>query len=89
MRPDVNLRSIVNRTSRSKTSTAECIIGTRPVWFGESYVPTPVYDRELLPVGATFEGPAILNQMDATTVVEPGDRVSIDELGNLMIEVNR
>lgn len=89
VRPDVNLRSIVNRTSRSKTSTAECIIGTRPVWFGESYVPTPVYDRELLPVGATFEGPAILNQMDATTVVEPGDRVSIDELGNLMIEVNR
>ena len=36
---------------------------------------------------AAFEGPAILEQLDCTTVVEPGDRVTQDKLGNLLIAV--
>ena len=34
-----------------------------------------------------FDGPAILEQLDCTTVVEPGDRVAQDKLGNLLIAV--
>ena len=36
---------------------------------------------------AAFEGPAILEQLDCTTVVEPGDKVRQDTLGNLLITV--
>jgi N-methylhydantoinase A len=35
----------------------------------------------------TFDGPAIVEQLDSTTVVEPGDRVEVDALGNLIISV--
>ncbi len=36
-----------------------------------------------LPLAASFAGPAIVQQLDATTVIEPGDRVEVDRLGNL------
>ena len=61
----------------------------RPVWFDGGWRETPVYQREKLPLDAVIEGPAILEQMDATTVVEPGDRAASDADGNLIIEIGR
>jgi N-methylhydantoinase A/oxoprolinase/acetone carboxylase beta subunit len=40
-------------------------------------------------LGATLAGPAIVEQLDCTTVVEPGDTVRQDRLGNLLISVSR
>ena len=34
-----------------------------------------------------FAGPAIVEQLDSTTVVFPGDRAAVDEAGNLVIAV--
>jgi N-methylhydantoinase A len=59
----------------------------RPVWFQQRWHDTPVYRREHLAPGATLTGPAIVEQLDATTVIEPGDRVRVDALGNLEITV--
>ena len=42
---------------------------------------------ERLPLDAVIEGPAILEQMDATTVVNPGDRADCDPHGNIIITV--
>jgi N-methylhydantoinase A len=39
-----------------------------------------------LPVGAVIEAPAVLEQGDATTVIEPGLRGRVDKLGNLIVE---
>lgn len=61
--------------------------GTRPVWFGGGWRETPIYKRAQLPPGARLEGPAIIEQLDTTTVVEPGDRLEADALGNLIITV--
>ena len=59
----------------------------RDVWFpGTGFVQTPVYDRARLPVRG-LEGPAIIEQMDSTTVVPPGAHVHPDRFGNLLIEV--
>ncbi len=55
---------------------------TRPVWFDGGWVETPVYLRDRLPRDARFDGPAIVEQLDCTTVVEPGNRVWIDSIGN-------
>ena len=53
----------------------------------ESVFLRPVYRREDLAPGAAFAGPAIVEQLDSTTVVEPGDTVRVDPLGNLDIAV--
>jgi N-methylhydantoinase A len=63
--------------------------GHRRVWFAESggWTDCPVYDRAALPRDAALRGPAILEQMDTTTVLHPGQALRNDRLGNLIITV--
>lgn len=58
-----------------------------PVYFEEAggYVPTPIYDRASLGPGVTLEGPAIIEQLDTTTIIHPGQAASVDEHANLLI----
>src|SRR5438132_844349 len=49
-------------------------------------VPTRYYDRSALQAGNRFEGPAIVNQYDSTTVIPPGIAARIDRFGNIVIE---
>jgi len=60
--------------------------GTRPVWFADGWRDTAIWSRRDLPVGAAIEGPAILEQTDATIVIEPGLTGHVDRLGNIIIE---
>ena len=64
----------------------------RDVYFGEhGWVDTPVFARDALAAGTKFEGPAIINQLDSTTVVPPATYAEIDEWLNIRIyleEVN-
>ncbi|MEC8792527.1 MAG: hydantoinase/oxoprolinase family protein, partial [Pseudomonadota bacterium] len=63
--------------------------GERAVWFtAEEAIVAPLYQRADLAPGVDFVGPAIIDQTDATTVVHPGDRVTVDAAGNLLIEVS-
>jgi N-methylhydantoinase A len=89
LRPSFDLARIVAATHNPKDSVKDAVIDTRSVWFGDSFVETPVYQRELLPIGATIPGPAIFNQMDSTTVTAPNDVARVDELANLVIEVRK
>ena len=62
----------------------DAIVERRPVWFKDAgYVDTPVMARDRLPKDARFTGPAIIEQMDTTTVVPPGTKVHNDRLGYL------
>ena len=66
----------------------DAVLGRRKVWFPETgFVATPVYDRERLPAGCRITGPAIIEQMDTTTVVPPRAKLRNDRLGYLHIEV--
>ncbi len=60
--------------------------GERPVWFAGQAHPTRIYNRLELPVGAVIPGPAILEQPDATTWVEPDLAARVDQFGNVVIE---
>jgi N-methylhydantoinase A len=72
----------------AKATPEEAIRTRRRVWFEDSgWLDTPVYTRDALPLGARLDGPAIIEQLDATTVIEPGNRVEIDRLGNLIVRV--
>ncbi|WP_431284760.1 hydantoinase/oxoprolinase family protein [Humitalea sp. 24SJ18S-53] len=60
--------------------------GTRPAWFGGRWQETAIWSRLDLPVGAVVQGPAILEQPDATVVVNPGLAARVDGLGNIILE---
>jgi N-methylhydantoinase A len=47
---------------------------------------TPVYRRDDLTAGTTFEGPALVEGVESTTVVHPGQGVRVDRFGNLVVE---
>ncbi len=62
----------------------DAISASRDVWFaGAGYVTTPVYRRERLPAETEIRGPAVIEQMDATTIVPPDAAFYMDRLGNL------
>jgi len=86
VRPEIDLSVLIDRTARRAT-LAEAMVETRRVWFEDGWHDTPVYRREHLPGDAAFTGPAIVEQMDTTVVIEPGDRVTQDRDGNLIVEV--
>ena len=47
----------------------------------------PIYSREALPLGTKIKGAAILEQLDTTIIVNPGDLVEVDDFGNLIMSV--
>ena len=63
-------------------------IETRTVYFDGEGTDTPVYERNELPAGASFEGPAVIDQLDTTTLVPPGVKAEVDEYLNIVMEVN-
>lgn len=62
---------------------------TRRMRFDGRDMDCPVYQREKLDVGVTFQGPAVVDQLDCTTVVFPGQTVKIDEYRNMIILAGR
>jgi N-methylhydantoinase A len=63
------------------------LAGVRPVYFEQlgGFVETPCYVRSGLAPGMTFEGPAIVDQDDATTVIFPHFHAKVDPVGNLIL----
>jgi N-methylhydantoinase A len=51
------------------------------------WIDTPVYWRDHLPLVATIAGPAIIEQMDTTILIEPGDVAQQDRDGNIIITI--
>jgi N-methylhydantoinase A len=70
-----------------RNDAAEAPKRSRKVHFAGRIYDTPILRRESLPVGTTVKGPAIIEQMDATTVLDPGASLTVDPAGNLIISV--
>jgi N-methylhydantoinase A len=77
--------ALTSKTAAKNLNDAK--IDTRRVWFKDGWLSTPIFDRDRLPLNSEFLGPAILEQLDATTVIHPGDRAQVDALGNVIIHV--
>jgi len=84
-RADVDLSLLIDPKGRRST-LQDAQVGMRQVWFG-GFVETPIYWRDHLPLDAGIEGPAIVEQMDTTIVIDPGDRAVQDADGNIIIEL--
>ena len=84
----VSLRSAVTGLLRKPEAAFR---GTRAVYFAEvgHSVDTPSYDRAPLVAGNRIAGPALIEEYASTTVVHPGDVVTVDAFGDLVIEILR
>ena len=60
---------------------------TRPVAFAAQPEPTPIYEGDHLAPGATIEGPAVVEDRHTTTLLWPGDRLTVDELGGYRVDL--
>jgi N-methylhydantoinase A len=84
-RPALDLSRLIDPSGRQKTAQPA---SQRRVWFN-GWHDTPVYWRDHLPLKIELQGPAIIEQMDTTVVIDPGARVTQDADGNLIVEVTR
>ncbi len=65
--------------------------GSRQAYFPDSggFVEVPVYDRYALKPGQEIAGPAIVEERESTTVVPPGDTLSVDDHLNLLLGISQ
>ena len=70
---------------------SQAALGQRPVYFDDTggFVPCDIYDRSILAPGSTIDGPAILENVDSTVIIDPGWRARIDDYGNCIMRPDR
>jgi len=83
-RPPLDLSTLIDPEGRK--SQAEPT-STRAVIFDGATHTTPVYWRDHLPLDAVINGPAIIEQMDTTILIPPGDRAEGAADGNIFIKI--
>jgi N-methylhydantoinase A len=70
-------------------ATADAVKTRRRAWFAEAagWIDTPVYDRYALGPGATFSGPAIVEERESTAVIGPGASCRVDDGLTLVVHM--
>lgn len=85
-RAELDLSSLIDPAGR-KATLENAVMTIRPVHMGGAWHDTPVYWRDHLPEGFTLRGPAIVQQMDTTLLIEPGDTATGDTDGNIILQI--
>jgi N-methylhydantoinase A len=79
-------RSIVQEAvGRADADLEDCRIHDSRFYYDGAWHEAVIYDRDLLHTGLVVPGPAIVGEMDSTTVILPGYEARVDEIGNLLI----
>lgn len=80
-------KSIAEMTmGQAGTTLAECKLHDSRFYYEGEHHEAIIFDRNKLHEGLEVPGPAIVSEMDSTTVVLPGYRARVDSVGNLLIE---
>lgn len=81
----------LNRKRKEDADISGAFKGKRRVYFEEKggFTETPVYDRMLLKQGGSIEGPAVIEERITTVVVHPDWNLTVDDFGNLIMEVKK
>lgn len=85
-RPPLDLSLLIDPAGR-RASVVDAQTGMRNVMFDGDWHETPIYWRDHLPLDAKISGPAIIEQMDTTCVIEPNDTAQGDSEGNIIISI--
>lgn len=80
-------KPLILEIPRGTGDGGEALEGDRRVYFRDERdaVACPVYDRRRLGAGDALSGPAIVEEWNTTTIVHPGQRLGVDDYGNLII----
>lgn len=83
--PSVRMEALIEPT----VSGPKAEKGRRAVFFPEAgtFLDTPVYDRQALRRGDRLVGPAVVEDVESTTIVGPGERLTVDDHFDLLIEL--
>ncbi len=73
------------KTGDMNTTLEDCKLHDSQYYYEGKWHDVVIYDRENLHAGLTVTGPAIIGEMDSTTVILPGYEARVDQLGNLVI----
>ena len=84
IRPKLDLRIDSSKHSQLQNNALKLV---KPVFFDDAFLDTPVYDRSKFQTGETITGPALIEQRDSTTVLEPDSKIEIDEYHNMIMEI--
>jgi len=85
-REPLDLSTLLPPDARRET-LVQAQTGTRNVYFNSQWHDTPIYWRDHLPSDLKLQGPAVIEQLDTTILLEPDDRAKMDAQGNLIITV--
>ena len=80
----------IPRLQNTSGDLTECVKGKRQAFslIHKDYIPFTVYDRSALFPGAAFNGPAIVEERESTTVIGEDARATVDEYGFVWIDFN-
>jgi len=81
MLPPVTLHELPERGD-----AASAISGKQRIAFASGDAEVPVYDRTKLGRGARFDGPAVVTQLDATTLILPGQTAEVEKYGSIVVK---
>ena len=79
--------SLLNNKLDRRLDLDDALLEYRNVYFKDKFLNTPIYSRDRMPFEFEMKGPAIIEQMDTTILIEPNDKVYGDYLGNMFIEI--
>ena len=85
-RTALDLSALIDPADRKDDLESACT-GRRQVFFDNQWHDTPIFWRDYLPADYVINGPAIVEQMDTTVLIEPGDRAEGDDQGNIIIHL--
>ena len=74
---------------KSKATLAEAAMHETKYYHEGEWHDATIYDREKLGAGTTVPGPAIVQEMDSTTLILPDHSALVDDIGNLLINPNK
>ena len=67
----------------------DCLLHQSQFYYDGQSHDAPIYDRVKLREGIVVPGPAIVIEMDSTTVILPGHEAKVDSIGNLLINPSK
>ena len=73
------------KVGRESASLEDCKIHETRFYHKGEWHDAIIYDRNPLHSGLVIPGPAIISEMDSTTVILPGNSATVDDVGNLLI----
>ena len=79
-----------SRRERAGSEPSAAHKSSRPVYYpAHGFIDTPVYERDLLQPGNVINGPCLVEEIASTSVITPGARGTVDEYGNITVELGK